>query len=59
MANNEGGEIQTESETEDAVLRLEELKQTKSRAKSVFTRAKHRLLQLLEEDEAPPRNKVK
>ena len=38
---------------------VEELKQLKSRAKSAFTRARHQLLQLLEEEDPPSRRKVR
>ena len=38
---------------------VEELKQLKSRAKSAFTRSRHQLLQLLEEEDLPSRRQVR
>ena len=38
---------------------VEELKQLKSRAKSSFTRSRHQLLQLLEEEDLPSRRQVR
>lgn len=52
-------ETDVEGEHSNVLLQLEQRKQTKSRAKVLFTRAWHKLLSLLGEDEAPSKDRVK
>ena len=55
------GEQTQNREFQDAGIEahLEELKQLKSRAKAGFTRSRHQLLQLLEEEDFPSRRQVR
>lgn len=47
------------SEQASALLQLEQKKQAKSRAKAVFTRVRHKLFNLLDEDEAQSKDRIR